>query len=247
MRIELFVQARMGSTRLPGKVLLPVLGKPLLEYLIERLQEVKAVIQVVVLTTSQASDDPIVHFCEKKHIPYYRGSEDNVLERYYLAALERRPDVIGRITADCPLIDPDIVELVLQVFLQASPAYDYVSNSLERTYPRGLDVEIFSFSALERAYRQAQHPEEKEHVTVYMYRHPDLFRLRNVAHEPSLADNRWTVDTPEDFELVRLILEHLYPTCPRFRMKDILALLDKHPQWRLLNAHIEQKKLFLYS
>ncbi len=243
MRVEIFVQARMGSTRLPGKILQPVFGKPLLKYMVERLREVKNADEIVVLTTTEASDDIVEDFCQKEGVACFRGSENDVLERYYQAALQRRPDAIVRVTADCPLIDPEIVDAVIDAFKRESPAIDYISNSLKRTYPRGLDVEIFSFEALKKAYQLAIKPEEREHVTVYLYRHPELFKLKNMAHHPSLSQYRWTVDTQEDFTLIRLILEHLYPDNPAFRLQDVLSLLKKYPEWNLINAHIEQKKV----
>ncbi len=241
MRVEVFVQARMGSTRLPGKVLKPVLGKPLLEFLVERLRQAKEIADVVILTTTQPADDVIVQFCQKKGIACLRGSEDNVLERYYQAALQRRPDAIVRVTSDCPLIDPEVLDQVVREFKTLSPHIDFVANTLEGTYPRGLDVEVFSFQALEKAFQEAHFPEEFEHVTVYFYRYPNLFRLKNVAYPTSLRQHRWTVDTSEDLALITLILEHLYPRNPYFRLKDILELLRQHPEWSQLNAHIKQK------
>lgn len=243
MRIEAFIQARMGSTRLPGKVLKQVLERPLLDFLVERLTQCRALDQIVILTSKLAQDDAIASFCQEKNLLCFRGSEEDVLDRYYQAALETKPDGILRITADCPLIDPDIVDQVVKVFHQHAPHADYVSNSLQRTFPRGLDVEIFSFKALEQAFQQAHRPEEREHVTLYLYRHPEKFKLYNVAHIPSLATYRWTVDTPEDFTLIRLILEHLYPKNSQFRLNDILHLLKEHPDWNQINAHIEQKKV----
>lgn len=242
MHIEAFIQARMSSTRLPGKVLKKVLGRPLLDFLVERLLQAREIQNIVILTSDQAVDEEIVLFCREKHLLCLRGSEEDVLERFYQAALERQPEGIVRITADCPLIDPEVVDQVVRVFRQNASHLDYVSNSLQRTFPRGLDVEVFSFKALEQAFQQADRPEEREHVTLYLYRHPQIFHLKNVAHVPSLAHHRWTVDTSEDFALICLILEHLYPHQPQFRLKDILHLLSQYPNWNQLNAHIEQKK-----
>lgn len=243
MKTEIFVQARMGSTRLPGKVMKQVLGRPLLSYLIERLKRVKEADNLVILTTTLPEDDLIISLCEEEGVPWFRGSEENVLERYFQAAKQREVDAIVRITSDCPLIDPGVVDLVIRTYKKSLPSYDYVSNSLERTFPRGQDTEIFSFQALEKAFLSAVNLEEKEHVTVYLYAHPELFQLKNVAHHPSLGNLRWTVDTPEDFKLIRLILEQLYPANPRFSMGDVLQLLEKNPAWNLINANIEQKKL----
>jgi spore coat polysaccharide biosynthesis protein SpsF len=243
MRIKAFIQARMGSTRLPGKVLKTVLGRPLLDFLVERLSQSREINDIVILTSNQPEDDKIALFCQEKNLSCFRGSEDDVLDRFYQAALQTNPEGIVRITSDCPLTDPDIIDQVIREFRQEYPKIDYVSNSMERTFPRGLDVEVFSFKALEKAFQNASRPEEREHVTVYLYRHPKQFHLKNVAHFPSLAHHRWTVDTIEDFTLIRLILENLYPRNPQFRLKDVLDLLKEHADWILLNAHIKQKKL----
>ena len=154
MRIEIYVQARMGSTRLPGKVLMPVLGKPLLGYLIERLQAVKEADGIVVLTSTDSADDVIANYCEQNGISYFRGSEEDVLARYYEAANLLQPDAIVRVTGDCPLIDPEVIDQAAYFFRQHYPSYDYLSNSLEQTYPRGLDVEIFSYEGLEEVFQK---------------------------------------------------------------------------------------------
>lgn len=243
LKVEIYVQARMGSTRLPGKVMKTVLGKPLLAFLIERLKQCQEANAFAILTTTSPADEEIVSLCRDLHVLCYRGEEDNVLARYYHVALKRRPDAVVRITADCPLIDPEVIDLIIQTYRNDYPNLDYLSNSLERTYPRGLDVEIFSFEALERTFKEAHALEEKEHVTPYMYTHPEKFRLKNLALNTSLANYRWTVDTKEDFELIRLILENLYPLQPHFRLADILKILQTYPEWNQINAHIEQKKL----
>lgn len=245
MRIEAFIQARMGSSRLPGKVLKKVLGRSLLDFLVERLVESKEIDKIVILTTHEVADDAIAAFCKEKKISIFRGSEEDVLDRYYQAALVYKPDGIVRITADCPLIDPQIVDQVIRVFREGYSQIDYVSNTLEKTFPRGLDVEVFSFHALRQAFRLAIRPDEREHVTLFLYRHPELFKLKNVACKRVLSHYRWTVDTPEDFALIRLILENLYPSDPHFGLNDVLQLLIQHPGWSKLNAHIEQKKLHL--
>lgn len=243
MQVEIYVQARMGSTRLPGKVMRLVQERPLLDYLLERLGQVKEADAIAVLTTIHPNDDEIVEFCEKKKIPCYRGPEEDVLARFYKTALQRKPDAIVRITADCPLIDPDIVDLVIKTYREWYPIYDYISNTLQSTYPRGLDTEIFSLQALDHAFNNAQKPEEREHVTVYMYQHPQIFNLLNISSPLSLGHHRWTVDTIEDFTLIRLILTHLYPYNPNFRLKDILELLRQNPDWEKINAHVKQKVL----
>jgi spore coat polysaccharide biosynthesis protein SpsF len=241
MGIEIFVQARMGSERLPGKVLKEVLHKPLLAYQIERLQRAREASAIVILTTTAPKDDPIVQLCATEQIDCFRGPENDVLSRYYLAAKKRKPEAIVRVTADCPLIDPEIVDLVIATYREALPQWDYVSNSLIRSFPRGLDVEIFSFAALEEVHRLANKESEREHVTPYIYHHPERYRLKNVAAHCDLSSHRWTVDTVEDFELINLLLAELYPTNPNFVMRDVLELCKKHPEWSLINRHIRQK------
>ena len=225
----------MGSTRLPGKVLKDVAGRPMLSYQMERLRRVKRAERIVVATTDQPADDAVERFCQKEKIACVRGSEHDVLARYHLA-IERFPaDVVVRITADCPLIDPAIVD-------EAIAAYepDYVSNMLETTYPYGMAVEVFSAQALREAHREAKDPAEREHVTPFIYRHPERYRLRSLTMAPNLSHHRWTVDTPEDFELVSRLLKTLKP---HFTLQDVLAVLAEHPDWRALNAHVEQKAL----
>jgi len=172
MNIVAITQSRMGSTRLPGKVLKKVNDKTLLDYQLDSLQKSKLLTQVVVATTTESSDDAIVQFCEKRDQAYFRGSESNVLERYYLAAKKYKADVVVRITSDCPMIDVEIVDHVIQQFINNK--VDYASNSLERTYPRGMDTEVFTMKALEMAYSGATEQKEFEHVTPYIYFHPQL-------------------------------------------------------------------------
>lgn len=235
MSTAIVVQARMGSTRLPGKVLKDIAGRPMLSYQMERLRRVKRAERIVVATTDQPADDAVERFCQKEKIACVRGSEHDVLARYHLA-IERFPaDVVVRITADCPLIDPAIVD-------EAIAAYepDYVSNMLETTYPYGMAVEVFSAQALREAHREAKDPAEREHVTPFIWRRPQRYRLKSLTMTPNLSHHRWTVDTPEDFELVSRLLKTLKP---HFTLQDVLAVLDQHPDWCAINAHIEQKAL----
>jgi len=242
-KIVAILQARMGATRLPGKPLMTVLGRSLLSYEIERLRRTPSIDQVVVATTTAPQDQAIVDLCEREGIATFRGSENDVLDRYYQAAKAFHADVVVRVTGDCPVIDPHEAELVIRHYLDHIPAYDYVSNTIQRTYPRGLDTEVFSFANLERAATEANKPSEREHVTLYFYTNPELFKLSNIAHEPNLSSQRWTVDTLEDLELIKLIIGTLYPVKPTFNMQDILGLLQQHPEWVAINAHIEQKKV----
>jgi len=225
----------MGSTRLPGKVLKDIAGRPMLSYQMERLRRVKRAERIVVATTDQPADDAVERFCQKEMLACVRGSEHDVLARYHLA-IERFPaDVVVRITADCPLIDPAIVD-------EAIAAYepDYVSNMLEITYPYGMAVEVFSAQALREAHREAKDPAEREHVTPFIWRRPQRYRLKSLTMAPTLSHHRWTVDTPEDFELVSRLLKTLKP---HFTLQDVLAVLDEHPDWCAINAHVEQKAL----
>ncbi|MCB1119051.1 MAG: glycosyltransferase family protein [Chlamydiia bacterium] len=242
-RIVLIVQARMGATRLPGKPLLKVLNRPLLGYVWERVRRSKLTHSHILATTTNPDDDPIALWAQKNEAPLYRGSEEDVLDRYYQAAKQHNAEVVVRITADCPLIDPHLIDQALVHFLTFYPRYDYVSNTLERTYPRGLDVEVFSFKALEEAHTHATAPEEREHVTPYIYRHPEKYTLDQFKYPVDLSLYRWTVDTPEDLALITKIIEALYPTHPTFAFIDMIELLDEHPDWSALNSHISQKKL----
>ncbi|KAF3362075.1 hypothetical protein PHSC3_001386 [Chlamydiales bacterium STE3] len=241
LRVIIIVQARMGSTRLPGKVLKEVLGKPLLTHLIERLKKSKLAKQIVIATTKLPEDDLIEQLANDQQVSIFRGSEDDVLERYLLAAREVQADVIVRITSDCPLMDPEIVDKGIGLFLSHFPQYDYVSNTLYRTYPRGMDVEVFSMKALETAALLARNPAEREHVTLYLVNHPERFSLSNFTCSQNHAFYRWTVDTEEDFRLVSQLFEMSLPAFPT--LESLLLLNKEHPELHLINSHIEQKKI----
>ncbi|MCQ5366113.1 glycosyltransferase family protein [Anoxybacillus salavatliensis] len=243
MKVAAIIQARMGSTRLPGKVLKKVLDKTLLEYQIERVKRAKTIDEIIIATTTKESDDPIVHLCQQLSIPYYRGSEEDVLSRYYEAATTFGVDVIVRLTSDCPIIDPNVIDKVVEQYLDNRDRYDYVSNTLTRTYPRGMDTEVVSYEVLKRAHEEARELTYREHVTAYIYHHPDQFRLCNVSNEKDESKHRWTVDTEEDFLLIKNILETLYPLNPLFTLEDVIQILLDKPEWVEINAHIEQKKL----
>ncbi len=240
MKTVAIVQARMNSARLPGKILKTVLGKSLLEYQIERLRTVGDIDEIVVATTTHEIDSAVVSACEKLNVAWFRGSEENVLERFYLCAKAHHANVIIRVTSDCPVIDPEVLAKTLLKF--KSGPYDYVSNTLVRSFPRGLDVEVFSFAALEQCFKNATLPAHREHVTSYIYENPERFRLGGFSNESDQSHHRWTVDTPEDFQLIRLLIEGLYPANPNFLLSDLLHILSLHPEWQTLNAHIEQKK-----
>jgi spore coat polysaccharide biosynthesis protein SpsF len=233
----------MSSTRLPGKVLKEVLGRPLLDYQFERLRRSKLAHELVVATTTNTADDVLAEFCRKREVTVFRGSEQNVLARYYFAALEHRAELVVRVTADCPVIDPAVVDRVIGRFLEKADTVDYVSNTQLRTYPRGMDTEVFTFEALRKAHEVATLEYEREHATPYLYRHPELFRIEQVVHTVDLSAHRWTVDTAEDFVLVRRILEELYERNPSFGLADIIAFVVANPQLMKINAHVIQKAL----
>lgn len=242
MKVVIIVQARMTSTRLPGKVLQPVLGKPLLEYQIERLQRVRLADEIVIATTTNATDDSIVKLCDRLSVSYFRGSEADVLARYHGAATEHNADVIVRVTSDCPLIDPQVIDRTIQYYLDRTDEFDYVANCLKRTYPRGMDTEVFSFTALNEAFLEATAQPDREHVTPFIHRQPTRYNLGQVLYSEDCSQHRWTVDTPEDFALIDKILKAIYPVNLEFSLEDCLYLLNRYPEWSKINAHIEQKQ-----
>lgn len=243
MKVTAIIQARMGSTRLPGKVLKEVKNKALLEYQLERVRQSLLIDDIVIATTQSEKDTLIVEFCNDRRIHVFKGAEDNVLERYYQAAKKHDADVIVRLTSDCPLIDPELIDEVIRLYLKSEDNIDYASNTLARSYPRGLDIEVFSFEALEISYQQAVLEIEREHVTPYIYNNPEKFKLVNLNSLEDFSYHRWTVDTAEDFELVKRIIEATYPNTKDVKWKDIIGLLKENPSWVTINKHIEQKKI----
>lgn len=241
MKIVCTIEARMKSSRLPGKVLLPVCGKPLLELMIERLRQVPELDSIVIATTADSSCQPIEDLAKRLGVGCFRGSEDDVLDRVLRAAQSANADLIVETTGDCPLMDPEIVSEVIREF--RSHDVDYCANVLQRTHPRGMDVQVFPTKVLARVAEMTNEPSDREHVSIYIYSHPELFRLHNVTssltHEE--ADLRLTVDTPDDFRLVSEIFQRLYPTNSRFRLADILKLMREHPELRSINSHVKQK------
>jgi spore coat polysaccharide biosynthesis protein SpsF len=241
MRFVCIIEARLRSTRLPGKVLLPVVGKPMLQLMIERLRRARTIDEIVVATTDQPADDPIIELCSSLSVAVFRGSENDVLARVLGAAQAFRADVIVETTGDCPLLDPAVVDMVVSDFRIGGA--DFVSNTLTYTTPRGTDVRVFTTDALDEinctSYDQADH----EHVSLHFWEHPERYRLRNVRTElpAEVANLRLTVDTVEDFELVRKIYEELYPNSPDFTLADVLDLLRRRPELAAINQHVQQK------
>lgn len=239
MTTLIIVQARMTSTRLPGKVLLPLAGEPMLSRLVERLRRVQRADGIVVATTTNTADDPIAALCAQLDVPCHRGSEHDVLARYADAARLHGANVVVRITSDCPLIDPALIDQVIAAYAEGGS--DYVSNMLPPTWPYGMAVEVFSADALAQAHAEATQAAEREHVTPFLYWHPERYRLRNVASPVDLSTHRWTVDTSEDYELVSRLFDHLMSTHPNFTQANVLQLLEAHPDWIAINQHIQQK------
>lgn len=241
MRTLCIIQARTGSTRLPGKVLRPLLGEPMLAWVIRRVRRCRLVDEVVVATTDLPADDAILEVCEREACQTSRGSESDVLDRYYRAALPHEPEFVVRITSDCPLIDPSVTDCVVETLQSAVPKADYACNTLPRTFPRGLDVEVFAFEALETAWRECDRAEWREHVTPYLYDQEQRFRRVVVANDVDYSDLRWTVDTSDDFELIRRIYDHFGAS--DFGWTDVLAALAAHREWTAINHHVEQKPI----
>jgi len=239
MKVVAIIQARMGSTRLPGKVMMDLAGEPMLARVVNRVGRASKLDAVVVATTTNSDDDPIVDLCQKRGRPVFRGSEEDVLDRYYQTAVAHSAEAIVRITSDCPLIEPEIIDAVVLEFLSRYPNIDYVSNAIQRSYPRGLDVGIISFGALERAWTEDENPAWREHVTQYIVRNPDLFHIHGVENDVDYSYMRWTVDAPEDLAFVRRIYDHL-PN-DEFNWKDVILLLERNPEWLEINRHIKQK------
>ncbi|MGE0118506.1 MAG: NTP transferase domain-containing protein [Dongiaceae bacterium] len=222
------LQARASSRRLPGKVLKPILGRPMLERQIERLRRARRLDGLVVATSTDASDDAIAALCRSLGVECFRGSLDDVLDRFYRAALRHSPRAAVRLTADCPLADPEVIDRLVD--LHAAGGYDYTSNTLVRTYPDGLDAEVVALPCLEAAWREAALPSEREHVTPFIYNHPQRFRLGNLAQPTDLSHLRWVVDEPEDLDFITAIYGALHPGNPAFGTADVLALLAARPE-----------------
>lgn len=242
MKIGIIVESRMRSTRLPGKILLPILGKPALELMVERLKRVREADEIIIATTDKDCDLVIADFAEKWGVKFFRGSEEDVLLRVLQAAKKFAVDVIVEITSDCPLADPGIISDCINRFLDSD--VDYLSNVILRTYPRGLDIQVFKTAVLEKVDSLTEDSAHREHVTLYIYEHPERYKLMNVSaeHGLQLAEQRLTLDTPYDYFVIREVFEKLYPQNKDFGYRDIYNFLMKHPEVRKINSHVEQKK-----
>lgn len=243
MKVVAIIQARMGSTRLPGKVMMKIQGKTVLDHVISRVKQSKIIDDIVIATTTILDDTIIVEETNRLNVKYFRGSKDDVLSRYYYAAKENGADIVVRITSDCPLIDPYVVDDTVRHYFEEEA--DIVTNAgpilSERTFPRGLDVEVFSFDILKKAFENATETYQREHVTPYIYENSKkiYFHKNNVDY----SRHRWTLDTEEDFELISEIYERLFKGKHDFYLKKIIELFDKEPELFQINAHVEQKKI----
>ena len=240
MKVTAIIQARMGSTRLPGKVLMDLGGETVLGRVVRRLRRGRLIDDIIVATTNCAVDDAIVRECQRHDVPCFRGSENDVLDRYYRAARKYASEAVVRITADCPVIDPQIVDETIRAF--KDHCADYASNGLLPTYPRGLDTEVFTFEALERAWCEAREPYQREHVTPYFYEHPELFSLASLRNEIDQSQHRWTLDTTEDLQLLRAIYAR-FDDDDDFGWGEIIQVMEREPQLAELNSHVVQKAL----
>lgn len=240
-KVVTVVQARMGSSRLPGKVLRPLCGKPLLARLVERVKMATLVGTVVIATTTDAADDPIEALCHEEGYFCFRGHPTDLLDRHYRAGWQFDADIVVKIPSDCPLIDPRLIDRVLAAFLDAPERYDYLSNLHPATYPDGNDVEVMTMPALETAWIEASRSLEREHTTPYFWENPDRFRLGNVTWETGLdysMSHRWTIDYKADYCFIQNIYAELYPHNPQFGLNDILQLLARQPQLAAINQHL---------
>jgi spore coat polysaccharide biosynthesis protein SpsF len=235
VRTTIIIQARTSSSRLPGKVLRDLCGEPMLLRQIERVRCCRMADQLVIATSDEAGDDPIAELCAKNQVACFRGSLNNVLDRFHGAALAFGPsDHLVRLTADCPLADPDVIDACIALHL--ANGADYTSNKLGPTYPVGLDVEAMTIEGLDRVHRLASDPYDLEHVTPHFYRNPSLFSLMPLRHLTDLSKLRWTVDYPADLEFARAVFSRLLPKNGVFRWREVLSLVQGEPEIAEINA-----------
>ncbi|MEY8214667.1 MAG: glycosyltransferase family protein [Colwellia sp.] len=255
----IILQARMSSSRLPNKVLMPILGKPMLAQQIARLSTVKTPHKLIIATSEQQSDDAIESLCQQLNVNCFRGSLNDVLKRYVQAVHAYSPSynksnlskksknvkTIVRLTGDCPLIDSEIIDKVIDLYL--STKVDYCSNCSPATLPDGLDVEVFSLSALELADKLAKKPSEREHVTPFIRNNPAIFSTANYNHQPDLSHYRWTVDEAVDFEFVTKVYQSLFHKNPYFNLNDIINLMQQQPELVTINQDIKRNEGLIKS
>lgn len=240
-KICAIVQARMGSSRLPGKVLERIIHKPMVWHVVNRLKFSKKLDEIILAIPNSKENNVLEQFAKNNKIKYFRGSEQDVLSRYYETAKKFKCDTIVRITSDCPLIDPEIVDKVVEEHLSSKT--DYTANVLKRTYLKGLDVEVLTFEALEKSFKETKKQPHREHVTLYIREHPEKFKRVSVENEKDFSRFRWTVDEKEDLEFVREVYKRLYKEGKIFLMAEIIKLLEKEPKLLEINKNIKRKKI----
>lgn len=228
MKIVGIIQARMGSSRLPGKVLADVHGRPMLKWLLDRMHSVKLIDEIIVATTLSPEDDGLVNWLCENNVKYFRGSESDVLERFYECAKKHQASLVVRITADDPLKDPGIIAQAIAMIAN-DPEIDYCSNSINPTYPEGLDIEVFRFSALEKSFQEAQLSSEREHVTPYIWKNPELFKVASLEFDQNLSYWRWTVDKADDLQFVRAVYQE-FINQPLVPFTEIISFLERNPK-----------------
>lgn len=241
MKTVAIIQARMGATRLPGKMMMDLAGQSVVQRVFERVKPSRFINEIWLATTINPEDDVLAEWAVQNNFTCYRGSAEDVLDRYYQTALKAKAEVIVRITGDCPLHDPEVIDKVIESYGRGSQ-FDYVANIYPPTYPDGLDVEIFSFQALEKSWREAKLKSEREHVTAYIWKHPERFRIKNISHLEDLSFYRWTLDTPEDLKFLRLIFEELQKKQQFGHLAEVLAILQEHPEWLKINAQYRRNE-----
>lgn len=242
-KVVIIIQARMSSSRLPGKVLKPLCGKPIVNHVVERASRAKLAQEVVIATSTDPSDDVLFKHCQENSIKCSRGSLNNVLDRYVQAGKEHKADIVVRVTSDCPLIDPEVIDKVISAFKLNNA--DYAANNLVRKYPRGLDTEVVSFPVLEKIQQFDLKPYHTEHVTPYIYENKEQFSMVSVEADDEWAypDWRWCVDEPDDFEFVRRVYDGVYPSNHQFLTKDVFEFIKANPSLPEINLAVQQKTL----
>ncbi len=239
-KVVVTIEARMTSSRLPGKVMLPANGKPMLEHLVSRLKQVKSIQEIVLATTINQTDDCLVEFAQQQGIAWFRGSEEDVLLRVIGAAESVDADIVVEITGDCPIIDPLIVGQTIQMYLYND--CDYVSNGHVRSYPDGMDSQVFSLEVLKRSAAMTTDPLDHEHVTLYILNHPELFSHIYLIASPDLywPELGLTLDEPKDYELLKKIIEHFGDANPYFSCREAIELLKSKPEWAAINKDVRR-------
>ena len=246
MKTGAIIQARMGSTRLKGKTLKILLNKPVLAHIIDRIKESQYCHEIIVASTVNPEDNEIESYLEGENVKCFRGDEEDVLDRFYKCAKHYDLDLIVRVTADDPFKDPNVIDQAIEIML-SNRNLDYCSNTIEPTFPEGIDVEVFTIGALERAYNEANLKSEREHVTPYIWKNPRKFRVRNFKYTKDLSQWRWTLDNEQDWKFVETVYKHLFTPGTLFYMEDIIELLEKFPSISEINNQTKRNEGYLKS